>query len=132
VTCKVFYLFHDFSVMPLLQLKTNLKELPEHISSEFQKLGGEVLSEELGKSIKYVMVLVESSVSISFSGDSESPCAYLEVKNVGNLSPPVTEKISGRLSGLCAEMLAIEEARVYIEFQQSDRHMWGWNGTTFG
>lgn len=121
----------DFLAMPFLLLKTNCKSPSANLSSEIIELGGEILSEELNKSLNYVMVLVENECNLNYSGDGETPCAYLKVKNVGYLSNVVTKSISARLTALCQEKLNIKPNRVYIDFQQYERHMWGWNGTTF-
>jgi len=32
---------------------------------------------------------------------------------------------------LIKQQLGIDESRVYIEFSNPERHMWGWNGATF-
>jgi phenylpyruvate tautomerase len=117
--------------MPLLQFQSNIPSVPINASNEIHQLFGQSLSEELGKSIQYVMVSLDFGKSLSFSGDSSRPCAYIEVKNVGALLPETTLKISKRLTILCSKKLKIEPSKVYIEFQESDRHMWGWNGTTF-
>jgi len=117
--------------MPLLQFQSNIQNISEESSDELHHLYGQILSEELGKSIQYVMVSLEFEKNLSFSADVAQPCAYIEVKNVGALSPDTTSKISKRLSDLCTRFLKIESSRVYIEFQDSERHMWGWNGSTF-
>jgi phenylpyruvate tautomerase len=118
-------------VMPLLQFKSNIPNISEKSSGEIHHLFGQILADELGKSIQYVMVSLEFEKSLSFSGDSTQPCAYIEVKNVGTLSPDTTSKISNRLTDLCSHYFKIEPSRVYIEFQESERHLWGWNGSTF-
>ena len=117
--------------MPLLQFKSNIPSITEKDSDEIHQLCGQILSEELGKSIQYVMIALEFGKSLSFAGSLSEPCAYIEVKNVGALLPEITSKISLRLTELCTNKLNIVSSRVYIEFQQSERHMWGWNGSTF-
>lgn len=84
----------------------------------------------MGKSLDFVMVLIESGVQISF-GREAGPVAYIEVKNVGELASGVTTKLSQRLSALVECELSIPKDRIYIEFQESKRQHWGWNGKTF-
>jgi len=55
----------------------------------------------------------------------------LEVKNIGELSPAVTAKLSMQLCELISQKLGVETNRIYIEYQEAQRHQWGWNGKTF-
>ena len=48
-----------------------------------------------------------------------------------NLDPEVTSDLACKLTDLIESTLNISPTRVYIEFQQSERHLWGWNGKTF-
>jgi phenylpyruvate tautomerase len=117
--------------MPLLKITTNLSSVSEKSVTNIHKNGGSILAEELNKSIQYVMVVINHGCKMSFAGDAEQPSAYLEVKNVGGLTPVKTQSISSRLTSFCASGLKIKPERIYIDFQQSERHMWGWNGNTF-
>jgi phenylpyruvate tautomerase len=116
--------------MPLLRIQISHPSVSESSSSALQAEGAEIISQEIGKSLDFVMVLVEAGVSASF-GEKTSPVAYLEVKNVGELIPEVTSRLAQRLSALIEEELSIPKDRIYIEFQKSERHLWGWNGKTF-
>ncbi len=78
------------------------------------------------------MVMLHLDQSMSFALDEGSDCPYLEVKNVGELKPDLTSKISSLLTDLVSSNLRVPANRVYIEFQESQRHLWGWNGGTFG
>ena len=57
--------------------------------------------------------------------------AYCEVKNVGVLSPDTTNQITGFITEILSTKLKISPEQLYIEFQESERHLWGWNGKTF-
>ena len=70
--------------------------------------------------------------SISFALEAKTPAAYIEVKNVGKLGKDLTRKISCKITDLIHEKLGVPASRTYIEFQESERHLWGWNGKTFG
>ena len=50
---------------------------------------------------------------------------------MGKLDATLTDSLSNRLSSMISESLNIEKDRIYIEFQESERHLWGWNGKTF-
>ena len=114
--------------MPYLLINTNLKldheqerTLLSHCSSEIATM--------LGKPERYVMVSIESGISMLFGGD-DSPCAYLELKSLG-LPEERSADYSQALCGLISKALAIPKERIYIEFSNPARHLWGWDGATF-
>mgnify|MGYP003705992453 CR=1 FL=1 len=117
--------------MPLLQINSTNKEIDQSTLSELHLSGARILAEEIGKSTDYVMVIINPGRSMSFALDINTPCAYLEVKNVGTLTAEKTQRISQLLTTLVTEKLGTVASRTYIEFQESDRHHWGWNGATF-
>ena len=117
--------------MPLLKIQLSLSEISTSSSCKVRTEGTEVLSSALGKSSDFVMVIVEESMSASFGGNLTDPCAYLEVKNVGELSPEITGELSRRLGELVQKEFGVPLDRIYIEFQESKRHLWGWPGKTF-
>jgi phenylpyruvate tautomerase len=117
--------------MPLLHIQSSIKSVNEKVIQELHQTGAQILSEVLGKSTEYVMVLVNTGSSLSFAKDEQTPCAYLEVKNIGGFTPETTEKLSLRLCELVIQKLQTPASRVYIEFQNAERYLWGWNGKTF-
>ena len=64
-----------------------------------------------------------------FAGDNQ-PLAYLELKSIG-LPGDRTKALSADLCQLISTELAIAPDRIYIEFHDAPRNMWGWNGSTF-
>ena len=117
--------------MPLLKIQLSLPEISKTSSCNVRIEGTEVLAGALGKSSDFVMVIVEEGMNASFGGNLTDPCAYLEVKNVGELSPEITGKLSRRLGELVQKEFEVPLNRIYIEFQESKRHLWGWSGKTF-
>ncbi len=114
--------------MPLLRIQTNQPMEPaarEALASRASAL----VAEMLGKPESYVMVLVEP-VQTALFGGSAAPLAYLELKSIG-LPESATADFSARLASLLQERLDIPPDRVYIEFADAARHLWGWNGATF-
>ena len=67
--------------MPLLKIQVSHPSISENSSSTLRVEGAGIISQEIGKSLDFVMVLVEAGMSASF-GEKTSPVAYLEVKNV--------------------------------------------------
>ena len=114
--------------MPYLKIETNVNinsqqhaELLKHASSKVAAL--------LGKPESYVMVAVQAGVPMLFAG-SNAPLAYLELKSIGLPRERTTEH-SATLTTLIGEQLGIKPERVYIEFADAERPMWGWSGRTF-
>lgn len=67
---------------------------------------------------------------MSFGADT-APCAYLELKSLG-LPEARTAELSAALCTLVEAQLGVPKARVYIEFASPPRHMFGFDGRTFG
>ncbi len=114
--------------MPLLKIQTNREVAPEHRPQLLQQASAKV-AEVLGKPERYVMVSLEHNPDMLFSGDP-APLAYLELKSIG-LPGERTRELSADLCRLIQDNLGIPKERVYIEFADAARHLWGWNGGTF-
>jgi hypothetical protein len=83
----------------------------------------------LGKPERYVMVSMEHNPVMLFGG-SDEPLAYLELKSIG-LPETKTAEFSQALASLLNDELGLPADRIYIEFTDAPRAMWGWNGGTF-
>ncbi len=116
--------------MPLLNVHLSVNLSPSQTET-LVKEGSRTLAEETGKSLEYVMVRICRSETISFAGDAKTATAYMEVKNVGKLSGEQTKAISRRLCELLTRTVHVSADRTYLEFQESERRLWGWNGSTF-
>ena len=71
--------------MPLINLRTNVSDV-QAPDALLKKLS-DALASATGKPESYVMTLLESGVPMTFAG-SEEPCAYVEIKSIGALTPP--------------------------------------------
>ncbi len=112
--------------MPFLLIRTNQDiDDAEPLMAEASNR----VSKALGKPERYVMVAVETGLAMRFSADN-GPCAFMELKSIG-LPPDRTGDLSEMLCGLVQEFLDVPPDRVFIEFADAPRHMWGWNGGTF-
>lgn len=114
--------------MPLLTLKTNLP-LDHGETEALAPLFSQATAEMLGKAERYVMVVVEPAVALSFAGSS-APAALVELKSI-ELAEDRTRQYSARLCDLIEQHLGIPPERVYIQFTNAARPLWGWNRTTF-
>lgn len=114
--------------MPYLLIRTNCQLESSRQQPLLKQCSAEV-AEALGKPERYVMVSLELQANMLFAGD-DSPCAYLELKSIG-LPGERTGELSATLSDLIEKELDVPLDRIYIEFADATRHMWGWNGGTF-
>jgi phenylpyruvate tautomerase len=114
--------------MPYLKLQTNVA-LETVTRTNIMRQLSEDVAELLGKPEHYVMVAIDPQVDMLFAGN-KSPAAYLELKSIG-LPEHRTPEISQRLCTTVGGNLGIDKDRIYIEFADAQRSMWGWKGTTF-
>jgi phenylpyruvate tautomerase PptA (4-oxalocrotonate tautomerase family) len=112
--------------MPYLSVQTNVSVADE--AELLTKLSKQA-SRMLGKPESYVMVHIEAGAAMLFAGSAE-PLAYVELKSLG-LSEGDTPAFSAGLCSLLQDELGLDAGRIYIEFSGPERHMWGWNGSTF-
>lgn len=114
--------------MPFLKIQTNVIT-PEPKGASLIKRLSACVAEMLGKPEKYVMLSLEHNPDMLFAGTSD-PLAYLELKSIG-LPADRTKEFSARLCDLVSGELGIAVDRIYIEFADAERSMWGWNSGTF-
>lgn len=114
--------------MPLLRIQTN-QPIEQGKHQRLLSNASQVVAEQLGKPERYVMVSLESNNTMLFAG-SDAPLAFLELKSIG-LPESRTTELSQALCGLMQQELGVPQDRVYVEFSDAPRKMWGWNGGTF-
>ncbi|MGD2073556.1 MAG: phenylpyruvate tautomerase MIF-related protein [Gammaproteobacteria bacterium] len=114
--------------MPLLKIETNQSVAAEDRSQLIAKASQQVAS-MLGKPERYVMVSLQVNPAMLFGG-SDAPLAYLELKSIG-LPEARTAELSQGLAELMKAELDLPADRVYVEFADAPRSMWGWNSGTF-
>jgi len=114
--------------MPYLKIQSN-QILDQNQQSILLQDASKLIASELGKPESYVMVNLEPTRPMSFAGTDE-PTAYLELKSIG-LAESQTKSLSAALCQLIHSFFNISQDRVYIEFADAPRSMWGWNGSTF-
>lgn len=77
------------------------------------------------------MTCLDAVAAMSFGG-SPSPAAYVEVKNIGELSPDLARRVSATVTEVVAHGLGIPSDRIYIEMTEAEGERWGYGGSTFG
>lgn len=115
--------------MPFLKIQINHAVDPSTAEGLLTK-ASRLMAEKLGKPESYVMVQLQKESSMLFAG-SNAPLAYLELKSIGLPNSSSTSDLSSALCTLIEQELSIPKDRIYIEFANSPRDMWGWNGGTF-
>ena len=114
--------------MPMLKIRTNAP-LHEDRQISLMKKASKEVARMLVKPERYVMISLDTAGSMLFAGE-EAPLAYLELKSIG-LPDDRTRTFSSDLCRLVSAELDIPGERIYIEFTDAPRPMWGWNGDTF-
>jgi phenylpyruvate tautomerase len=114
--------------MPLLKIQTNLATDAQTRQTLIRE-ASTLVAEMLNKPERYVMVSFECNPDMLFGGD-DTALAYLELKSIG-LPAERTGEFSATLCELMTRSLRISPQRVYIEFSDATRQLWGWNSATF-
>ena len=76
------------------------------------------------------MTAFESDVPMTFGGTTDPVC-YVEIKSIGTMKPEQTKAMSADFCQQIESELGVEKNRIYLEFADAERHLWGWNGGTF-
>ena len=112
--------------MPLLELTTNTNiDDVQPLAKQASRLAADIL----GKPESYVMVKIMPEQSLIFAG-SDEPAAHVKLKSLG-LPEKDTAELSAKICDFISAELGIKSARIYIEFANPERHMWGWSSKTF-
>jgi len=112
--------------MPLLEISTNTTiDDQQKIAEQASKLTADLL----GKPESYVMVKLQPEQILMFAGSSE-PAAHIKLKSL-DLPENRTADFSDSICSFISSQLNIDSTRIYIEFTNPERHMWGWDKRTF-
>lgn len=115
--------------MPLVKIHTTLDLDKGQTNGLLQNVSAQI-SDLLGKPESYVMTLFEKQQAMTFAGTPEPSC-FIEVKSIGTMTPEQTKSISNALCSTLEKDFEIPASRTYIEFNNAERHLWGWNNSTF-
>ncbi len=75
------------------------------------------------------MVSIQGGKHMQFTETTE-PYTFIELKSL-NLNENKTAEYSKLLCEFINTETDIDTGRIYIEFTNGKRHMWGWNNSTF-
>lgn len=116
--------------MPLISIHTSAR-VSEEVADALLPQLSQRLADLLEKPERYVMTCLHPPLQMTLAGTSNPPCAFVEVKSIGSMTPEQTRAISGEVCTRLEEALGVAPARTYLEFSDVARHMWGHDGTTF-
>lgn len=114
--------------MPYINVATNVSmddATRRDLAGKFSRLGAELL----GKPEKWVMARVEAGCSLVYSGTDE-PAAFVDFRSIG-LDENGCVNLSQRVCALLRDEADIDPSRVYIDFRNLERKLFGWNEGTF-
>ena len=114
--------------MPLVSITTNSPAFDANRSTLVTRISRAVAS-MLGKAERFVMVKAEHNPAMLFAG-TDDPLAYVELKSIG-LPEGRAKELSAELCRVIAGEIDVFPDRIYIEFTDAPRHLWGWNSSTF-
>lgn len=115
--------------MPLLRIST-AKQVAAEDQEKLLTDVSALVAEGVGKPVGYVMTQFERLETMTFGGSADPAC-FLQLKSIG-LPEAKTKELSATLCEFVEERLGVPSSRVYIEFVDAPRTMWGFNGSTFG
>jgi phenylpyruvate tautomerase len=115
--------------MPLIQVFPSVEVPQSRVASLLEALSS-ALAKHLKKPERYVMTRLAAHAPMTFGGTSEPTC-YAELKNIGTMSPELTEELSAAITSILVEALGVPSQRIYIEFADGKPHLWGYDGGTF-
>ena len=114
--------------MPFVSVTTN-QSLSQSDKTKLLTELSSKCAEILGKSENYVMVRLNLDESILFAGMAE-PALFAELFSIG-LSALDIPTLSFDLCAFLSEKLEVSPKRIYLNFQDVPRGMWGRNSSTF-
>ncbi len=117
--------------MPLIKVQSSVTAPEKSNVENLLKTLSAKVANHFGKPESYVMTIFESDIPMTFGGTFEPVC-YVEIKNIGTMSSSQTKAMSADFCQEIEDKLGVPANRIYIEFNDAQRHLWGWNKSTFG
>jgi phenylpyruvate tautomerase PptA (4-oxalocrotonate tautomerase family) len=114
--------------MPYFSIETNQTVNPAS-NRDLMKKTSAFIAELLGKPESYVMIAIKPGAPLIFAG-SDEPAAFVRLKSIG-LPKERSAEFSEKICGFIQRELNIPPDRVFIDFKDLERKMFGWNAKTF-
>ena len=114
--------------MPYFSIETNQTIAPSS-RGDLMKKTSAFIAGMLAKPESYVMVAIKPEIPLIFGG-SDDPAAFVRLKSIGLPKENCTE-YSEKICGFVERELKVAPDRVFVDFNNLERDMFGWNGKTF-
>ncbi len=114
--------------MPYFSIQTN-QVVDDSAQKDLLKKASVFIAELIGKPETYVMATIQTGAPLMFGG-GDDPAAYVELKSIG-LPAGRCAELSEKICSFVQTELGVPPNRVFIEFKDLMRDMFGWNGRTF-
>ena len=113
--------------MPYIHLRTNVTIDKDKVLLLKARMGQDIVDLP-GKSEHWLIAEIEGAKDLFFQG-TKDPCAMIEVQLYGKADRRSKETLSRHLTGLCQDLLGIDEDRVYVSFVETPD--WAYAGSLF-
>ena len=110
--------------MPFIHTKVN-RPISKEQEAELSRRMGKAIA-LLNKSENWLMLQFEDNCRLYFKGDCQQGLAFVNVKLLGHAGRDAYERLTGELTSMISQILAIEPQGIYVEYDETDH--WGWNG----
>jgi phenylpyruvate tautomerase len=114
--------------MPYLSIETN-QTIDPASNRELMKKASAFTAELLAKPESYVMITIKPETPLIFGGSGD-PVAFVLLKSIGLPKERCTE-FSEKICGFVEQEMEVAQNRVFIDFKDLEREMFGWNSKTF-
>jgi phenylpyruvate tautomerase PptA (4-oxalocrotonate tautomerase family) len=114
--------------MPYFSIETN-QTIDQASNRDLMKKTSALIAELLGKPESYVMIAIKPETPLIFAG-SDKPAAFVRLKSIG-LPRERCPQLSEKICGFVEKELKVPPNRVFIDFKDLERDMFGWNAKTF-
>lgn len=113
--------------MPFIHTRTNQTVSPAQEQQMTRELGRAIGI--LGKSEQWLMLQFEDGCRMAFRGENRQPMAFVEVKLLGRAQVDAYERLTGEITRIVADALAVAPDCIYVKYEETE--YWGWNGSNF-
>ncbi len=112
--------------IPYLKIQIN-QDIEEEKKAEIMDKISKLVAKKLGKPESFVMVALETATKMLFAGTND-PTIFMELKSIG-LPESKTSDLSESLCDFVEQHFSVKKERIYIEFANAVKSMFGWKGT---
>lgn len=114
--------------MPFIHTRVN-RPIAKETETALAKAFGDAISLLPGKTESWLMLQFEENCRLYFQGQDAAPLAFVKVQVYGASTAPAYNALTGRITALLEQHLAIPAEGVYVSYEENSH--WGWNGNNF-